>query len=576
MSRTYCVAKMKFVDVTALADSNVTTSDNKTIGNTDLFKTNTDQKPYGTLELNKFVLDETREIITENPTDIAFMSNLKSGEAGYFSNNPAIEVVFTEPHSSAGLTLYFADEYPEEIKVTWYSIYGSKIIEEEFHPDSLLYVCRKQVKSYGKIRIEFVRTLWPERYIKLQYILYGVAITWDADMVKSAVVQEEIDLTSETLSINTADISIVDVENDFDIANEDGAWKSIQRTQEVTLTEVKDGVEIPAGTFFVDTSSFKGNVASFSLIDRIGIMEKYTFYDGEIYSGVKAGIILEKIFASAGITKYLISDDVYNIELYGYLAIQKCRSALQMICFACGAIADDSRSDTIKVYKPDRYVKHTVGINRKFNGYSKISLDDFISGVSIECNKYKLETDTSEIYNDVLEAGDNKINFTEPYLPSSVTVSSGTIKEVKTNYIIVTMEAAGNCVITGIKYAVSTFKYEKNLPYMESGELENVKYFGVITLYNPELLAENAQYLLDYYSLRKKVDMKYLLEQERVGNWVNVQDRSNKISTTIIESQTLDLAGGYIATASCRGYSVVITEDYFTGTELYSGGDILL
>lgn len=66
--------------------------------------------------------------------------------------------------------------------------------------------------------------------------------------------------------------------------------------------------------------------------------------------------------------------------------------------------------------------------------------------------------------------------------------------------------------------------------------------------------------------------MKFLLELEEVGNWINVTDTSGNTATTLIEEQTIDLTGGFIATASCRGYSVVVTENYYAGTELYAGG----
>lgn len=64
--------------------------------------------------------------------------------------------------------------------------------------------------------------------------------------------------------------------------------------------------------------------------------------------------------------------------------------------------------------------------------------------------------------------------------------------------------------------------------------------------------------------------MKYLIKNERVGNWVNINDVGGNVSTTLVESQNIDLTGGYIATASCVGYSEVITDYYYTG-EIYSG-----
>lgn len=574
--RTYCRAEMKFIDVTALADASVTTDDNQGIGSIELFAEQTEQKSYGTFELNQFVLDGSKSVLTENPKDIAFWNDALSKEDCTFETDPKITVTFQEQHTSAAITLYFEDEPPAELKITWYTIAGTKLITETFYPDSLIYVCNNQVQNYGKIEIEFVRTSFPQRYIKLQYILYGKYIVLDKDMIQTAKVQEDIDVTSASLSINEADISIVDMNNDFDAENENGAWNSVQKTQEVTLSEFNNGNMIPMGAFFIDDFSFSKNIAKFKLVDVVGLLDKYTFYEGQVYNNVRAGVILNAIFATAGIKKYVIDEEVGNTLLSGYLAIQTCRKALQQVCFACGAVADDSRSDTIKVYKPDIYVKSTVGTDRKFNGNTKVSLEKYISGVNIEMKNYALEEKNSDIYKKTLPAGDTKITFSSPYLPSSITASVGTLKEVKTNYLIINMPDAGQCQITGIKYANTTFSYEKRVDKIEAGETENIKKYSGCTIYNADILPDIAAYLLDYHALRKKVGMKYMVDLEQVGNWANINSIGGKTSTTLIESQTLDLTGGFIATATCRGYSVVVTENYFAGVELYTGGDVLI
>lgn len=574
--KTYCRAEMKFIDVTALADATVTTDDNQGIGSVELFADQTEQSDYGTFELNQFILDGNKSVLPDNPNDIAFWSDALSMDDCTFETNPKLTITFKEQHTSAAITLYFEDEPPAELKITWYTIAGTKLITETFYPDSLIYVCNNQVQNYGKIEIEFVKTTFPQRYIKLQYILYGKYIVWDKDMIQTAKVQEDIDVTSATLSINEADISIVDMYNDFDAENENGAWKSVQKTQEVTLSEFKNGNMIPMGAFFINDFSFSKNIAKFKLVDAVGLLDKYTFYDGQVYNNVRAEVLLIAIFATAGIKKYTIDEEVGNILLSGYLAIQTCRKALQQVCFACGAVADDSRSDTIKVYKPDRYVKSTVGTNRKFNGNTKVSLEKYISGVNIEMKNYALEEKTSDIYKKTLPAGDTKITFSSPYLPSSITASAGTLKEVKTNYLIINMPVAGQCRISGIKYANTTFSYEKRVGKIESGETENIKKYSGCTIYNADILPDIADYILGYHALRKKVGMKYLVNLEQVGNWANINSIGGKTSTTLIESQTLDLTGGFIATATCRGYSVVVTEDYFAGTELYTGGDVLI
>lgn len=574
--KTYCVANMKFTDVTALSDASVSAGDNRSIGSLALFQNETEVADYGTLELNQFVLDGTKEIMTERPEDIAFLSNTKSDSDCNFAENPQIVITFTETHTSAGITLYFGKYYPAEIGVTWYTLSGIKLESKIFYPDKETYFCKHQVQNYGKIVITFRRTRFPDMYARAQYILYGVELMWADDLVKSAKLREELDLTSATLAINTAEISILDENNDFDIGNEDGAWKSVQKIQEVSLKEYVNGTYKNVGTFFVDSMSFKDNEATFGLIDRIGLMDKYQYASERIFAKEKAGIILMEIFARAGITKYLISEDIFNIELSGYLPKQTCREALQMVCFMCGAVADDSRSDTISVYKPDRYVSAYIGTDRKLYGNSKVELDEYVSGVQIEYNRYVLDADVKEIFKEELPIGDTKVEFSEPYDPASLILSTGIIKAATTDYVIVTMTETAECVVSGKKYSANKLRYSRSVDRTEPGETENIKKFGTCTLYNPEQLAVIAEYLLNYYKLRKKVELRYLLVGERVGNWVNVRDMYGKTATTAIEFQEIDLAGGYLATASCRGYSIVVTANYYTGTELYSGGGVLL
>lgn len=572
---TYCKVEMKFIDVTALADATVTTDSNQSIGNTAIFSHQIAQADYGTLELNQFVLDGSKKLLNE-PKDIAYWSDTLSNNDGLFEEIPKVTINFSNQHSSSGLTFYFEDEHPAEMRVTWYTKDNIKLDSQLYNVDGLIFVCKHQVQNYGKIVVEFIRTTFPNRYVKLQYILYGRYILWDKDMIQTATVQEDIDLTSETLSINEADISIVDANNDFDIGNEDGAWKSVQKNQEVTLTEFNDDKAIPMGTFFINDFSFSNNVAKFEVIDSVGLMDKYTFYDGKVYENVKADTILKSIFSAAGITKYSISEDVGNVLLSGYLGIQKCREALQKVCFACGAVADDSRSDTIRVFYPDRYVSSEVGTNRKFNGGTIISLDEYVSGVSVEYNRYTLETDASEIYKDVLPAGMTKITFSDPYQPASITSSAGELIEKKTNYLVIKMKEAGQCIITGKKYSATTFSYQKNVERMDSGEVENIKTFTGCTLYSASLMPEHAERILNYYSLRKKVNMRYMVELEQAGKWVNVHSVTGNIATSLIENQSIDLTGGFIGTAECRGYSALTTDWYYAGQELYAEGNVII
>lgn len=569
MRKTYCKAHMVFADVTALEDSTPSTNDNSDIADVSLLNGKVAVSDYGTLELNQFVLDGSKSVIN-NPNDIAFMSQGQSGAECKFATNPLVTFLFSQNHTSAGITLNFGFDYPTEIVVTWYAANNIKLLAKTYYPDATTYVCRQQIENYQKITVEFVRTRLPYRYAELQWILYGLEIDWTGADIQSAKVTEEVDVTSSTLSINKANISIIDANNDFDIENDDGAWKAIQKTQEVTLTEYVNDEPIPCGVFFIDGKSFSKNIASFELIDRIGLLDNYTFDQGEMYFNKPIGEIMEKIFACANITDYEISDDVYDLTVSGTLEIQTCREALQMCCFTVGALADDSRTGTIKIYKPDRYIKYTIPIRRKFSGSTEVSLKEYVSGVSITSNVYTLSSEKSNIYDDALPAGDTRIEFSDPYDPSTITASSGTIKRANVHYLIVNMETAGACTIGGKKYEKTTLKTAANDEYIEANEIVNNKDFGDLTLHNADILADVTNDLLRYYKLRKEIGLKYILEKEQSGDWVAINNIRGQSSMSLIESQSIDLVGGFLATATCCGYSVIVTDNSYTG-EFYTG-----
>jgi hypothetical protein len=573
MRKTYVEAKFKFVDNTAIADATLDTESNQPYGNLALFSEegSVEVTDYATLEHNLFILDGSKTIPGEDVTDVAYMSDIMSLSDCTFEENPVLSVQFSVNHSSCGLTLTFGIDYPTKIKVTWYTVGGAKLQSSYYTPDSLNYFCYGKVSNYGKVDIEFIETRLPYQYARLQYIDYGIITAWDKSNVTSASVQEEIDITSKTLSINTAKVSVIDANRDFDIANSDGLWKYVQKSQEININEYINDNPVNIGTYFISEKSYSGNIASFTLTDRIGLMDNYTFYDGDVYARVKAGELLDAIFAAAGVTKYSIDDDLYDIPLTGTLEIQSCRSALQMVCFTIGAVADDSRSDYVKVHTPGRYTNYTVPISRKFEGNTSASLEDYVSGVSVEYNKYTLKSETDEIYSGTLSQGRTRIELSSPCDTSTLTITGGTIAESKPYYILVDMSSDGECTINGKSYESTTFTISKSVDILDANKSVNVKSFTGITLHNAYTLDHKLDSLLSYYKLRNAMKMKFILENEHVGVWVDVKGKTGDDTIALIEKQSLDLTGGFISTAECLGYSAVNTYRLFTGNELYAG-----
>lgn len=558
---------MDFIDITALADSTIVSADNVEFGDLSLFQEKGNLPVYGTMELNRFVLDGTRQILPVTGKKAAFWSKDMSDERCVFVRPPKVTVNFSKVHSSIGIKLYFAEEAPGKIRITWYDLWGNAMKKNVFEPDSAEYFCGMQVEDYAGLTVEFLESAFPYRYVEYYYNEYGAQIEWGADTITEANVVEEIDVTGATLAVNKAELSIVDTDNNFELWNKDGNWKYIQNGQKMRISEWIDNEEIPIGSFYIQNWSNSKNIVKFNLADRIGMLDKTRFCEGRIYESESAGDIIDAIMLSAGVEQYTISDEVREMRLTGYLPIGTHRQALQQVVFACGAVADCGRSDSIEVVLPDRYVSSTIGTDRKFLG-TIMSLEEYVSGVAIEYQKYKLSEETKEIFDGELPAGKNRIEFSEPY--SNVTVSAGSIVERKTNYIVVNMEQAGTCLISGRIWESNAITYVENLPFIAAGEQENVITFAGCTLYTMERVKELAQRLLRYYQLRQRLEIQVLLGKEQAGAWCNIRDEHGNTATTGIVSQSIDLTGGFIAKTVCKGYAHITTEYEYTG-EKYCG-----
>ena len=204
-----------------------------------------------------------------------------------------------------------------------------------------------------------------------------------------------------------------------------------------------------------------------------------------------------------------------------------------------------------------------------------MTLDEYVSSVTVAYNRYSLNTEKDEIYNETLGKGRTRIEFSSPYKPESISVSAGAIEEVKTNYIVINMPKEDTCVITGLGYTATETKYRAEVPLIQSGESENNKDYGGCTLVNAARAKAVAEYILNYLQMRQVVNVEFINEGELVGNWCNIQDRKTRIFTTGITQQKIDLAGGNISTAVCRGYETVVTDYSYTG-EIYAEGDVVI
>lgn len=573
--KTQCEIINELIDVGAKDDSTPGATQNQTFADILLLKQdNADRPPTMTMEWNYSILDGTMANLSDNLEDAQYpyFSDSVSDENGDFETPPVLEVEFEGNHSSAGLSILFDGAYPEEMKVSWYGLDNKIISEVTFYPIDKYAVLNNNVENYWKIRIEFVSTKIPYRFLKILNIDYGIKLKWAGENIIKATITEELDPISSELSINTLEHTIYSADKSFNILNPQGIYKFFQPKQKIIVREKIDDELVEMGTFYLDTqSSLSETQISFHAIDALGILDKSQFKKGRIYEDVNAGEIIAEIMASAGWEDYTVSSELESVKISGHIPICSHRQALQQVVFAIRAVVDCSRSDKIKIYRQSRNVTYRVKRDRIFIG-GNIQVKNYISDVEITTHHYELKEEETKIFDGTLQEGLNEITFSQPSVITSL--SAGTVIESGVNYAVIQMQSQGICIVMGKQYADHTSTYITSDPYIPAGETRKsiqVPSATMVTKDNVYLLAES---LFNYYSLRKQANKKILLNNEKVGEWIDIQSQQGMYVNGGIEKQVIDLTGGFLSELSIIGYNTVDAYLYYTGKEMHTGEEI--
>ena len=551
-------------DTTALTDAAETTTSNQTFGNLALLKNNTAPLKYMTLEDNFTLLDGSFSELPDSPADVVYWSNVLSDSSGNFSTNPIMTINFDTNHSSVGLTLHFSETHPITMDIKWYNSTNQILSEKTFTVDSLDYIAMNKVDNYRKVVITFTKSE-PFRYVKLWYIEYGREFLFGEDVIKSGNLVQEIDPISDKITNDTMAVEIMDKNNDFNLGNPDGLHTIFQRNQKLLPFRNKDGIVSQLGEWYLDSFSVDKNTVKMSTVDKVGLLDNFNFEIGEVYVNESAGLILQGIFATAGITNYQIDSETSNALLSGTLKKQTCRKALREVLFACGSICE-THSGIVNIKKQSKLVQSTVDRTRKFSTVP--TKNDYISDISIKYANYVLNTTSVQILKARYKAGTHTIEFTYPV--DNLTVNTGTIVGQNTYYCILTLAVDSDIIISGNKFDAQEVETTYSLSEIASGEIRKSKTFSA-TLVNNSLATVRAQEILDYYQMGLSISARFVNDVEETGNFAIIENSNSEFGNYIagIEKMTTNLIG-FVSNATMRGYYQSFTEDNYCG-EFYCG-----
>lgn len=533
------------------------------------------QNKYGTLETSQFLMDGSFELFPDEPMGSfwGLWSRQQSDADGRFVESPVLELSFSQEHSSSGVTLHFYEptgDWASDVLIQWYGASGELLGAVRSAPNAVDFYCACKVTGYRSMKLTFMATSRPGRYLKLAGLDYGVALTFTGDQVRQAKVLEEVDLLSNEIRINTLDLTLFNKDSAFSILNPAGVFDVLQHKQQFTVWEdvradakAVEKVSHNMGTFYLsEWENTSDTLASFSAVDAVGLLDS-TPYRGGVYDTTAAVLVADILEGY----DYELDTSLSEHTVRGWLPIGTRRSALQQLAFALGAVVDCSRSDKIKIYPPPSRPSSLVTYQRKFLG-SKVALKPLITGVVVTAHQYTLGTITEELFKGELAAGIHEIQLQQP--ACCLAVTGAQMVEWGNNYAIVQVEEAGEVVITGRKYVETQTSIRQAARDIPANARANELMVDGATLVDLAAAPAVAARVLDYYARRYEQSFDMLAGEEVLSDMLVVQSFGGELVRGYLEKMEFDLTGGYRAAVKVVGQRINTTAVAYTG-EIFAG-----
>jgi len=538
------------IDVSAKADSNLSVSSSQSFSKlAELKKDRLTETKYSTLEKNHFVLDGKSENMGNTIDNVGWWSLTMSDSNGDFTTPLTMTITFTQVHSSLGLTLTFSQyAYCNNLKIQYYNASNTLIVEKTYTPDSYEYFCEQTVANYRKIVITFYSTNIPYRYLKLYKIVYGRMVLFESDNLVSANLIEQVNLLSDELSINTLDFVVYSDDDRFNILNPQGVYATLQQGQILNVYKTNSNEQTDMGRFYIESWQSKNdNKMEFKGIDLVGLLDK-TDFDGGMYSNVTVETLIAQIMTSAGITSeyYSIQDELKNILLTGYIPICTHREALQQVLFTIGAIANCARSDIMELYSVEESQEpNEIQKSNVFKGSKGIEQGEIITSVLLKAHNYSQGNEQKKLFEQQLSVGTYKITFANPSF--NLTCTGGTIQNSNANFVTINVSSVGNVVVNGYEYIDNSQDVSVINSSLTGSEKSNVLKIDSVYLINNSNASTIGQRIIDYYNGKFTTKFRFILDDEKAGDNIIVDESYGNELNGYITSLDIDLVGGYVA-----------------------------
>lgn len=300
------------------------------------FNTN-EQITYATFEKDFTLADGKSKILPREGSGIML-------DNGYTSENilGSVTIQFGNTYSIKGLTINFGSGYPTKFKITT-DVNSEGTV---YTNDSEEFVTTDTIGDISSLTITPITMVGGNQRLRIKRIIMGVGLSYNNEVVESADLSEEISDISEDIPDTQLKVSVLDMENKYNVNNTDSFIDYLTTGQLVTVSFGvaldEDSTEIEwlqTQTLYLSDWSAKNGKFTFSATNIFAQQNDNYTLGNRIYTRTAYDEAVS-IFTDLGLEPddYTIDNYLKSIELTNPMPEDTHANCLLLLCNACRCI----------------------------------------------------------------------------------------------------------------------------------------------------------------------------------------------------------------------------------------------
>lgn len=319
------------------------------------------ERPYGTLEPNRFVLDGQTKLLPDNPDKLdgenGYIIGIRSKDDGTFSPIPFVELNLSNLSILQAASIHFTGLDYDGVGVDFtFDIYSGDTVV--FHRDIIgntaagVYFDGFTIHNITKIRAAISKWSLPRRFARVAELVPGIYEKWGGGELYRIDVVQETALDCLTTPYGTCTLESLNQGKRFNPFNKSGLFKSIEARQGIPVSygvDIPDGKTeyLPLGVFYQQSGGWEtdayGLTIKFRLVDIVGMIANRDFnVSTPLPTTLEAWITaivahLGENFKGLYMIDSSISGAAVTVNGANDLKNLKCGQILRYACMAAGA-----------------------------------------------------------------------------------------------------------------------------------------------------------------------------------------------------------------------------------------------